>query len=499
MERLTQGKPAADGAIPAGPPGHLIRPGRTAVTYLLLVVVPAVAAVALLSLGSDLVPHGRLTGHALGVAPATFPSLLIAVPVILIACQAVGVAFRRLGQPEVVGQIAAGFILGPSVFGPAWHQGFRWLFPASLSAPLSALAQLGLILFMFIIGYELNPALIRGQGRIAVTVSHVSIAIPFVSGILLAIGMYRRLAPHDVGFIPFALFCAISLSITAFPVAARILQARGMAGTPLGTLALTCAATDDVTGWCLLAIVVAAASAASGAVAWRTIALAAAFAAALLGPVRSWLRRLLAPGQEGGVMMSESVVLPLILCAVLLCAFATSAIGIQPIFGAFLIGLIMPRRPEITERAVARIRDLTVTLLLPMFFVSTGLQTKLGLLGSDWYLWAWCGAIILTAVAGKGIASAAAARLSGMSAGDSLALGALMNCRGLTGLIVLNVGLSLKVISPTMFTMLVVNALVATVMTVPLLTLADRLRGRRADRAVAPPAPGARLGPGAAT
>lgn len=468
MGRLTPGKPSADAAIPVG---AQIRTGRTAVTYLLLVVVPAAGAVVLLPLGSDLVAHGRLAGRALTVAPQTFPSLLIAVPVILLACQVMAVAFRRLGQPEVVGQMAAGFILGPSVFGLVWHQGFRWLFPPGLSAPLGALAQLGLVFFMFVVGYEFNPALIRGHGRVAVTVSHVSIVIPFVSGILLAIGMYRRLAPPDVGFIPFALFCAISLSITAFPVMARILQARGMAGTPLGTLALTCAATDDVTGWCLLAVVVAEAGAASGAAAWRTIALSAAFAAALLGPVRSRLRRLLAPGRPGGAMLSQGVVLPSILCAMLLCAFATSAIGIQPIFGAFLIGLIMPRRPEITERAVGRIRDLTVALLLPMFFVSTGLQTRLGLLGGDWQLWAWCGAIILTAVAGKGIASAAAARLSGMPARESLALGALMNCRGLTGLIVLNVGLGLKVISPAMFTMLVVNALVATVMTVPLLKL----------------------------
>lgn len=496
MARLTPGDHAADASIPAG---AWMRPGRTALTYLLLVVVPAAVAVVLLPLGSGLVAHGRMAGRALGVAPDTFPSLLVAVPVILLACQVMAWVFRRLGQPEVIGQMAAGFILGPSVFGVVWHHGFRWLFPASLSAPLSALAQLGLIFFMFIIGYELNPALIRGQGRIAVTVSHVSIAIPFLSGILLAIGMYRQLAPHNVGFIAFALFCAISLSITAFPVMASILQARGMAGTPLGTLALTCAATDDVTGWCLLALVVAEASAGSGAVVWRTIALTAAFTAVLLGPVRSWLRRRLAPDQSGGAMLAQGVVLPSILCAVLLCAFATSAIGIQPIFGAFLIGLIMPRRPEIAERAVGRIRDVTVTLLLPIFFVSTGLQTRLGLLGSNWYLWGWCGAIIVTAVVGKGIASAVAARASGMSVGDSLALGALMNCRGLTGLIVLNVGLSLKVISPTMFTMLVINALVATVMTVPLLNLAGRFRGRRADRAAARQAPEAtRFAPGTA-
>ena len=485
MDRLT---PQGEAAAGSGAAVHL---GRTALTYLILVVMPAAAAVALLPLGANLVTHGSLAGGHAPALAGTFPRLLVAVPVILLACQVMAWAFRRIGQPEVVGQMATGFILGPSLLSVVWHQGFGWLFPASVTAPLSALAQLGVIFFMFIIGYELNPGLIRGQGRVAVTVSHVSIAIPFLSGILLAIGMYRTLAPHGVGFIPFALFCAITLSITAFPVMAAILRARGLDGTRLGTLALTCAATDDITGWCLLAIVVAEAHGGSGATAWRTIALAAAFAAALLGPVRAWLRRLLppdGPGQPaapdpasqpatGGGLSSPGLLLPFVLCAALLAALATSAIGIQPIFGAFLMGLIMPRRREISERAVGRIRDVTAALLLPMFFVTTGLQTKLGLLGTHLNLWGWCALVLVVAVAGKGVASTVAARASGLPPRDSLSLGALMNCRGLTGLIVLNVGLSLEVISPTMFTILVVNALVATFMTTPLLSLANRFPG----------------------
>jgi len=486
MEQLTpQGDTAAAGRAQA-------RLGRNALTYLILVVVPAVAAVVLLPVGAGLV-HGRLAaGHSSGLA-GTVPKLLVAVPVILLTCQLMAWLFRRIGQPEVVGQMAAGFALGPSLLGAAWPTAYHWLFPATLAAPLSALAQLGVIFFMFIIGYELNPGLIRGQGRLAVTISHVSIAIPFLSGVLLAIGMYRRLAPAGVSFIPFALFCAIALSITAFPVMASILRARGLDGTPLGTLALTCAATDDVTGWCLLALVVAQVHGGSGTAAWRTIALAVAFGALLLGPVRIWLRRLLPPDRPASDLADDPVraaneqadgpVLPAVLCTALLAALATSAIGIQPIFGAFLAGFIMPRRKDIAERAVGRIRDVTGALLLPMFFVVTGLQTKLGLLGTNPVLWGWCALVIVTAVAGKGVASAVAARVSGLPAKAALSLGALMNCRGLTGLIVLNVGLNLKVISPTMFTILVINALVATFMTSPLLTLADRFRGKRAPLA----------------
>ena len=477
--------------------GTTVHLGRTTLTYLVLVLIPAVAAVVLLPLGSSLVTHGSLAAGHTPVLASTLPRLLVAVPVILLACQVMAWLFRRIGQPEVVGQMATGFILGPSLLGAVWHQGFSWLFPPSVTSPLSALAQLGVIFFMFIIGYELNPGLIRGQGRVAVTVSHVSIAIPFLSGILLAIGMYRTLAPHGVGFIPFALFCAIALSITAFPVLAAILRARGLDGTRLGTLALTCAATDDITGWCLLAIVVAEAHGRSGSTAWRTIMPAAAFAVALLGPVRAWLRRLLPPDGPGqqvapvtagppasdGVLASPGFLLPFVLCAALLSALATSAIGIQPIFGAFLMGFVMPRRREISELAVGRIRDVTAALLLPMFFVTTGLQTKLGLLGTHWNLWGWCALVIVVAVAGKGAASMAAARACGLPVRESVSLGALMNCRGLTGLIVLNVGLSLEVISPTMFTILVVNALVATFMTSPLLSLAGRLPGGPAPRA----------------
>lgn len=473
MERLTSHGPEVSPAAASAPAAP--RLARTALTYVTLVVIPAVLIVVLLPIGSRIAAHGGLPTRPSSVLPSdAFPRLLVAVPVILLACQVMAWVFRRLGQPEVVGQMAAGFILGPSVLGALWHQGYQGLFPASLSAPLSALAQLGLIFFMFIIGYELNPALLRGQGRVAVTVSHVSIAIPFLSGIVLAIGMYQPLARHTIGFIPFALFLAISLSITAFPVLASILQSRGLDGTPLGALALTCAATDDVTGWCLLALVVAESHGASGAVAWRTIALTLAFGAGMIGLVRPQLGRILAPPGEDGRELPAGAALPLVLCAVLLSALATSAIGIQPIFGAFLMGFILPRRPEFTERVVGRIRDVTVTLLLPMFFVYTGLHTRVGLLGTHWYLWGWCAVIIVTAVVGKGVAGAVAARASGLSGGDSLSLGALMNCRGLTGLIVLNVGLSLKVISPTVFTMLVINALVATIVTCPLLSLANR-------------------------
>lgn len=490
MEELGSPHPTAGPPLPpsVGPPAPAPSAAPTrrlpsaALTYVVLAVVPAVLVVVLLPLGAEIAAHGKTAAGLASSLPAnTITRLLVAVVAILLACQAVAWLFGRLGQPEVIGQMLAGFMLGPSLLGAIWPQAFRWLFPASLSAPLNALAQLGLILFMFIIGYELDPALIRGHGRVAVTVSHVSIAMPFLSGIILAFFMYRPLADPAVGFVPFALFVAISLSITAFPVMASILRARGIDGTPLGTVALTCAATDDVTGWCLLALVVAESGAASGAAVVRTVALTAAFVAVMLGAVRPALRWLLPAGPDRATRLPAGFLLPLMLCLVLLSALTTSAIGVQPIFGAFLAGFVMPRRPKSTGQSVRHIRYVTVALLLPLFFAYTGLKTQLGMLGTHWHLWAWCGAIIVTAVVGKGVASAVAARLTGLSAYASFALGALMNCRGLTALIVLDVGLSLRVISATVFTMLVVNALVATIMTTPLLGLAARIRGRPAD------------------
>jgi Kef-type K+ transport system membrane component KefB len=320
---------------------------------------------------------------------------------------------------------------------------------------------------MFLVGSEINIDALRPRGCTAVTVSQVSIALPMLSGLGLAFGLYPSYG-NNVGFLGFALFTAVSMSVTAFPVLARILTDRGIARTPLGALALTCAAADDIVAWCLLAVVVAVHDGGSPGRVFLTVALTSVFVAVMVLLVRPllvwWLER-----------VPEAAVLPLLLSGIMLSALATNEIGIHPIFGAFLFGVISPRGVAVAKRAEGKLESVTVTLLLPLFFAFTGLKTQFGLLGADPALWGLTALIILVAILGKSGGSIAAARLTGVGWRESLCLGALMNCRGLTELVVLNVGLQLKVITPTVFAMLVVMTLVSTVMTAPALSVIGRL------------------------
>jgi Kef-type K+ transport system membrane component KefB len=397
-----------------------------------------------------------------------FARLLIALPVILAACYLAGTLFRRLGQPAVIGEIVAGVLLGPSLLGLLWPAGFAWLFPGEVVVAINILAQLGLIFFMFLIGTEMNLDAVRRRGLVAATVSQVNIAVPALCGIVLALGLYREFG-EGVGFLPFGLFIAVALSVTAFPVLARILSDRGLTDTPLGALALTCAAVGDVVAWCVLTVVTAVARNGTASAVVVTIALTLVFVAVLVLAVRPLLARWLS-GRPA------ATVLPILLGGVMLCALATNEIGIHPIFGAFLFGVIAPRaEPAVTE-AAHKMESVTVTLLLPLFFVYTGLHTHFGLLGSDGRRWAWCALITAVAVISKWGGTTAAARLTGTGWRESFSLGALMNCRGLTELVVLNIGLQLGVISPTVFSMLVVMTLVSTVATGPGLSLIARFR-----------------------
>lgn len=447
------------------------RPSKSTLAYLTLVVVPVVATLVLLRHGGS---NG--VGRSAFGRPAYDPffGLLIAVPVILAACHLAGAAMRRLSQPAVIGQILAGILLGPSALGAAWPQAFRWLFPARLVPMLDILSQLGLIFFMFLVGYEFNLVLARRRSRIAVLTSNAGIAVPLLCGTAVALVAYHSLAPRGVSYPVFALFLATSMSITAFPVLACILADRGMSLTPLGATALTCAAIDDVTAWCLLSLVLALIHGGSPVGAALTALLALGFFAVMLLVVRPVLVSLLAVGRDRRRAVPESAVLPILLSGIMLSALATSAIGIHAIFGAFLFGAITPRGSLQIEQAADRLRGLTGTLLLPLFFAYTGLRTQIGLLGTDSALW-WCGLILVAAVTGKLLGCALAARAAGLSWTESSSLGVLMNCRGMTGLIVLNIGLDFKVITPTMFTMLVVMALVTTILTGPGLSLAARI------------------------
>ncbi|MGI5237798.1 cation:proton antiporter domain-containing protein [Dactylosporangium sp. CA-139066] len=433
-----------------------------------LVVVPLALIVPLLGLAPD--GGAAPSGAAPAVAADPFARLLVALPVVLAACYLAGRLARRTGQPEVIGEILAGVLLGPSLLGLVWPAGFAWLFPAPVVTAVNTLAQLGLVFFMYLVGAEMNLESVRRRGLVAATVSQVNLALPALCGIVLALGMYPTFG-EGVGFLPFGLFLAVSLSVTAFPVLARILADRGITDTPLGALALTCAAIGDVVAWCVLTFVTAVARDRSTASVLVTIALTLAFVAVMVFAVRPLLARWL-PGRP------PAAVLPLILGGVMLSALATNEIGIHPIFGAFLFGAIAPRKvPAVTE-AAHRMQSVTVTLLLPLFFVYTGLHTRFGLLGTDGRRWAWCALIVVVAMVSKWGGTSLAARLTGTGWRESLSLGALMNCRGLTELVVLNIGLQLGVISPTVFSMLVVMTLVSTMATGPALSLIARLRRR---------------------
>ncbi|SBT42795.1 cation:proton antiporter [Micromonospora auratinigra] len=464
-----------------GPRRHLIA------WYAVLVVGPLLLALLLLSRGGH--ADDRSAVEVPTHAPDVVSHLLLSLPVVFAACWAAGWAFRRLGQPAVIGEIVAGVLLGPSLLGWLWPAAYHALFPPVLLPAINVLAQVGLVLFMFLVGYELNLALVRRRGQVAVLVSNVSIAVPFLAGVALAFGLRSLMGPA-VNFLGFALFLAVSMSVTAFPVLARILHDRGMSRQPVASLALACAAVDDITAWCLLALSTAVAAGTSGWDALWTAVLTVAFVALMLALVRPLLARLVAPPDGRRPLLPPSAVLPFLLGGLMVSALITDRIGIHPVFGAFLFGVVTPRGVRGVVRATRQVHGLTLTLLLPLFFVVTGLRTRFGLLGSDVGLWGRCALIVVVAVAAKWAASTLVARLSGVDRWESWSLGVLLNCRGLTELVVLNIGLELGIIDQTLFTMLVIMALVSTVLTSPALSLIDRIRRRHAVPAEPAPVAG---------
>lgn len=392
--------------------------------------------------------------------------VLLALITIIIAARVVGMAFRRLRQPPVIGEVIAGIALGPSVLGHFLPDAYAFLLPVAVAPFLQVIAQIGVILYMFLVGVELNPVHLRRSPHTALAISHASIVAPFILGAILALGLYPVLSTSDVPFTPFALFLGVSMSVTAFPVLARILSDRRLHTTPLGVMALTCAAVDDVTAWCLLAFVVSVAQAQGGS-SLVTVGLTVAFIALVFIVVRPLLVRVARrvedyPGRTPASSMS------LVFVMLLAAALATEWIGIHALFGAFLLGVVVPHESRMARDLSERLEDLVVVLLLPAFFAFNGMRTQIQLV-SGTEQWLLCGLIILVACVGKFGGSTIAARLSGLSWRDSSALGILMNTRGLVELIVLNVGLDLGVISPTLFAMLVIMALVTTLATSPLL------------------------------
>ncbi|RTY91313.1 cation:proton antiporter [Flavobacterium sp. GT3R68] len=394
--------------------------------------------------------------------------LLAQIITIILVARFFGWLFRKIGQPSVIGEIIAGIVLGPSLVGMYLPEYSAALFPSESLGNLQFLSQIGLILFMFVIGMELDLKVLKNKANDAVVISHASIVIPFALGIGLAYFVYHRFAPEDVEFLSFSLFMGIAMSITAFPVLARIVQERGIHKTRLGAIVITCAAADDITAWCLLAVVIAIVKAGTFVSAVYIVGLAVVYVMAMVFVVKPFLKRV-GDLYAASDSLSKPVV-AIFFLTLILSSYATEVIGIHALFGAFMAGAIMPDSTKFRNIFIEKVEDVSVIILLPLFFVFTGLRTQIGLI-NDPYLWKVTGLIILVAVVGKFFGSAFAAKFVGQSWRDSWTIGALMNTRGLMELIVLNIGLDLKVLTPEVFTMMVIMALVTTFMTGPALDL----------------------------
>jgi Kef-type K+ transport system membrane component KefB len=388
--------------------------------------------------------------------------------VIIIAARGLGQLFLKMGQPAVIGEMIAGILLGPSCLGMLSPGAQAFVFPVASLGTLQLLSQIGVILFMFVVGIELDVQHLRQKAHAAVLVSHASIIVPFFLGVACSLLLYRALAPAPISFRAFALFMGIAMSITAFPVLARILEERGLSTSSLGSTAIACAAVDDVTAWCLLAVVVAIVQADGLSGALLTIGLTLLFIGIMLFLLRPRVCRLLGTEAETRSNGLTAGVLTFVFAA----ALCTEVIGIHALFGAFLAGVIMPSHTRLRIFLRERLETLGAVLLLPLFFAFTGLRTQIGLL-NDWQSWAVCTGIIAVAISGKCGGSVLAARWTGLSWPDALTIGVLMNTRGLMELVVLNIGYDMGILSPHMFAMMVLMALTTTFMTGPLLALLE--------------------------
>lgn len=397
------------------------------------------------------------------------PTLILQIVVILVAARTVGFVFRRIHQPQVVGEMVAGILIGPSLLGWVAPGLSQALFPPSSLGYLNALSQIGVLAFMFVIGVELNPKLMKGRGHTAFVTSHASIVFPFFLGGILALYLYPRVSDDSVTFSSFALFLGIAMSITAFPVLARILTERRLLNHPVGVVTIACAAIDDVTAWCILAAVVVVVRAASATVPlWVTISGSIAFGLGMYFVVRPMVRYLEIVFRKKGRLTQN--LLALILFLLFSSAWITETLGIHALFGAFVLGAVMPKEPSFVRAITDRTEDLVVVLFMPLFFAFTGLRTSINLV-SGGEMWLYCLLIVAIAIVGKLGGSMVAARFTGMGWRESAAIGILMNTRGLIQLVVLNIGLDIGVISPAVFSMMVLMALITTFMTTPLLAL----------------------------
>lgn len=412
--------------------------------------------------------HEKIFDQLLNNVKYPLSILLLQIIVILFTSRLFGIFIRKLGQQTVIGEIIAGIFLGPSILGWLFPDLSALIFPPNSFLSLQFLSQIGLALFMFVIGMELDLSQIRSKTHDAIIISQVSIAFPFFLGTCVSYYIYQDLAPKGVSFLSFALFIGIAMSITAFPVLARIIKERNMTKTPLGVLAITCAAVDDVTAWCLLAAVIAIVKAGSIASALFTIGLAIAYIFFMLLIIKPWLQKISEKRIHEGTINKTAIGASFFI--LLVSAYFTEIIGIHALFGAFIAGVVMPNNPRFKAILTDKIEDVSTILLLPIFFAFTGLRTQIGLL-NEGHLWIFCLLIIGVAIIGKMMGSSVTARMIGHTWQESLSLGSLMNTRGLMELIVLNIGYDLGILGPEIFAIMVLMALFTTFMTGPLLDL----------------------------
>lgn len=463
----------ADPPTPAPKSAELrpVRHMRTTIFYVVLLGVAVLAYLAIRARGEALdAPSAPAVAPLTGAhGSSSFGKLLLALAAVTLCARFVGGALRRwLGQPPVVGEILTGLLLGPSLLGAVWPEAQAFFLPPDVAPYLSALAQFGVVLFMFLVGLEIDMRTLRASTHATIVISHASIVVPFLLGAALALPFYPLFATQGVSFTAFSLFLGVSMSITAFPVLARILTDRRVQSTKLGTLALTCAAIDDLTAWALLAIISGIIHAQVSSAAW-TLVWAVVYLVGMLVFARPMLRWLLSRLHVEGEAPSRTA-LAVVFGGVLLSAMATEMIGLHALFGAFLLGTIVPRESDLRHKVQVRLEDFVVVLLLPAFFAFTGMRTRVGLL-DDAEAWIACGVVLVVATLGKFGGTTLASRWAGLGWRHASALGLLMNTRGLVQLIVLNLGLELGVISEKVFAMLVIMALVTTFATTPLLDL----------------------------
>ena len=462
---------------------------RTILVALGLVVVPVLLLMAMLGVADGTMapkpgvfaPGGE-TASGGGWSPLA--TLIVQMAAIIALSRVVALGLMKLKQPRVVGEIAAGLLLGPSLLGVLSPELYATLFPASSFSLLGMFANIGVVLFMFLVGIEFQPKLLQGQGATVAVTSHAAIVVPFLAGVALAFAIFEPLAPAGVDFRSFALFIGAAFSVTAFPVLARILSERKLTRTRMGVVALGVAAICNAAAWLILAgVTVLVRATEGGTPIWLTVTAVLAYAAAALfglRPLLAWLYERTDKrawvGQTG---------LALILMLVLINAFATDRLGLHALFGGFIAGLVLPKEDALTDGLLAKLEDFTVVFMLPLYFAFTGLRTSFGSLGTA-EGWFFMTVILAVAVAGKLVGATLAAKATGSSWRDAAGVGVLVNTRALMELIIINMALDLGVITTDLFSMLVIMALATTAMTTPLL---DWLYPRQTDNEAAPAAP----------